>query len=430
MGPATHVLMVMRALIAPCLAVLIAACSGQASAPPAVGIPLGTAAVGTPSRTDEPPAAVAPAPPAEDAQQDDPGTADAGAEAASVSDAHGSAPASPGGEGARNVGQTMFVALDAPVSVYFNEAAYVAPALQNPVWDRERYTLNGEALALAELACVSEVPIANSAGHLCFELMLVPVDPVLREGRLYEIAVADRVLGSFVARDVVDAESPRVVDLSLTQHELRVTFSERMAAGMCSGSTEGGINVPTYYTTDDPVLSRALVGETRFGGMGAIADVSEDCTTVTFTMRVGIAAGRYDLHVAGVRDAAGGNEVVPEDFTLDVADEGAPQAFPAWEDWASDWGFGTIGRVIRLTFDEPIDPRSVGDLAGYRLNGRPLPAGSLARCRDELCWTILILVTDGFAIRPFEDNTISAPAVRDRSGVAAGASGTATFRGY
>lgn len=327
-----------------------------------------------------------------------------------------------------SLGQHIYFEVDQPIVVYSGEAYFVPWAQQNVVWDKDRYTLNGDPIEVLAIACL------RYEGDLggCKEFRIDLAEGTLVAGRRYTLAAGDRELGTFLAGETVETAQPTVVAATLTQHELLVTFSEPMAGTRCGGQEyrDGWLLDVRRYTTDDDTFARALIGETRFGGTGAIGTASDDCASVSFRMSLGIPASDYALHIEGLQDVFG-NEVVPADLEFTVADEGAPRLLSAYTEWPSEWDLGPTGRVIRVTFDEPLDAPTVAKVDAYRLNGAPLPAGSRAQCRDQFCWTILVLVPDG-AVHAFGDNTISAQGVRDLSDVLAapGEGSTITFRGW
>ncbi len=124
-----------------------------------------------------------------------------------------------------------------------------------------------------------------------------------------------------------------------------------------------------YYTSTDPDFDEML-------GTTWEAWLNGDCTAVTFSFVHGIGPGRYPLKVARVQDL-GGNTLDPDPMVVTViVVESAPPRMTLVQ---------SSGAEVWINFSESIKHDLASDVSRYRLDGRPLPAGSSATCQVRTC---------------------------------------------
>lgn len=129
-----------------------------------------------------------------------------------------------------------------------------------------------------------------------------------------------------------------------------------------------------YYTSPDPDFDEVL-------GAMWVASLNADCSAVTFTFVHGIAPGTYPLRVTKVQDPAGQGLVPDPTIVMVTVLETEPPRMQLVQQWENH---------VRIEFSEPIKKDLALDIARYRLDGAPLPAGSTVACRVRTCAAVEI----------------------------------------
>ena len=327
-----------------------------------------------------------------------------------------------------NQAQVIVAQLPGPVPMYFGEAGYLPLALQSPFFDITQYALNGQALDGASVGCWTSHIVGDAiAWDVCDSVRVALGRDTLVAGGAYRLTVGDIELGTFVAQGIGDRTPPSVVAVVASQYSFEVTFSKPMRldrpcggdgyAAFSASGTGPYANDLGHYTSPDPGFDAVLH---EFHTLRS----SADCTTFAFFARwLGAAAGTYELDIAGAEDVDG-NALPPTAVTVSFDDERAPSLIQVWSR-SDDY----VATQLELIFDEPLDAASVADLAGYRLNGAPLPPTSSAECFDDLCATVAVFVPSPVVRRG--ENTVVATRIRDLAGKLVDPSANSwTWQGY
>jgi len=307
----------------------------------------------------------------------------------------------------RNEGQKIFVTLGEPLPWFFGEGT-ATPATQV-----KNYALNGVTLDGSAMRCTKQ------GVDSCLALEIVPATITLLNGERYDLTLQGRLLGTLFVRGLV-AATPHVMSMKATQLALTITFDRPMLhVGECgthtwSFQTAGtmeyvrapGLGFPANlgaYTTSSAAY------RDFFSAFVSQADVSADCRSVTLGSGWGAPTGTFDVTVSGVKDLDG-NVVVPRTLSVTIADEGAPRLMFAQLELQT-----AQKKVIRVAYSEAMDEEYVTDLERHYLNGKPVPAGTLAECELASCtWVRLTFAPSAFVYGA--SNTLTIIGVHDTAG--------------
>lgn len=306
---------------------------------------------------------------------------------------------------AHNEKQWIVARPDVGIGFHTGEAPVAGTMVAN-------YRLNRASLAGSTLRCTDLVQ------DVCNELRILPAAPLVN-GRRYDLALFDQVIGSFTARGLV-AATPHVLSASATQFELTVTYDRPMLhLGECGGTSwtllqpgtlefvRGASSTfpapPGAYTSTDSGYRDFL---TAFVGEGKLSD---DCRAITLRSGWGAPTGSFELIVSGVEDEDG-NVAPTRAFTIDVADEGPPKLMFAQLELQT-----AEKKVIRVAYSEAMDEEYVTDGERYYLNGKPIAPDTTLECELANCaWVRLTFAPTTFAYGA--DNTLTIVGVRDTAG--------------
>ncbi|HYR93276.1 MAG TPA: hypothetical protein VEP48_03630, partial [Methylomirabilota bacterium] len=278
------------------------------------------------------------------------------------------------------------------------------------------YRLNGASLAGSSLRCTSVQTVGGSAAACS----LIEIIPSIRlvNGVLYELWLVEMPLGEFTASGLVTA-TPHVVSVTASQFALTVKFDRRMLhAGDCGTYTWNFQTPGTMEFVRRAGGFPAAVGGYTSSNAGyrdfltafvSQADISADCTTVTFGSGWGGPIGDVDVTVSGVMDEDG-NLVQPRTVRVTIADEGPPKLMFAQLDLQT-----AEKKVIRVAYSEAMDEAYVTDVERYYLNGKLIPAGTKIECELANCaWVRLTFAPSAFVYG--SENTLTIIGVRDMAG--------------
>ena len=278
------------------------------------------------------------------------------------------------------------------------------------------YRLNGASLAGSSLRCTSVQTVGGSAAACS----LIEIIPSIRlvNGVLYELWLVEMPLGEFTASGLVTA-TPHVVSVTASQFALTVKFDRRMLhAGDCGTYTWNFQTPGTMEFVRRAGGFPAAVGGYTSSNAGyrdfltafvSQADISADCTTVTFGSGWGGPIGDIEVTVSGIEDEDG-NLVQPRTVRVTIADEGPPKLMFAQLDLQT-----AEKKVIRVAYSEAMDKAYVTDAERYYLNGKLIPAGTKIECELANCaWVRLTFAPSAFVYG--SENTLTIIGVRDLAG--------------